>query len=645
MDCSRKLLMESIKLQNEYELPIEQLKHPTMASMHPSRPVDDYKQMNIKHVPFYRHGVIWSNRLLRMLGTIILFLPCALSQSWYCTQLPEPARLSDLHSVLRNSMETVGTVRLCAGFSISGDRCDEDGPFKVTKGLKVYCENVYGASGVCEISCPGSHFIVQGGTQLILNRMILKGATSGSITVNTQGNLSAIQCTWEGNKNEGGSGGAIYNESGSGVLLYYSRIIWNSAADHGGGMYIKGQLRLLYSEINNNRAESGRGGAMLIASGSYVRVQQCVFLGNIAQELGPAICSESAPYQGVKNEGCGNIASTAECNGVYDVNSEFCTPFYNSCSSPSEVPSSSPISSTWVPSSLSTLSPSFSPSNNPNPSPSWQPSSYPSRSPLASPSLLPSEVSSQIPSRLNSKVPTLNPSFSRRASSSPTPSPSLLSSSPPSHTQLPSTVPSQVPSSLPSTVPSNKPSISPSFSQDPSSSPSTLPSNHPTPSPSWRPSSTPSHSQLPSVSSLPSTAPSQMPSILPTTIPSNNPSTSPQATPSSNPSTTPPPISSSTLPTSNPIASTFFPSSRLPSSVSSTKPSSYPSWLPTSAPTPSSFSSPSSELPLTNIFYDSGLPPKIPSNKPSPSPSSLPSKIPSIHPFPSSIEKKENAMV
>jgi len=270
---------------------------------------------------------------MRILVTIILFLPNAFSQ--WCEQLPESVTMSYLHSVYRNSR---GYVRLCSGFSISGERCDVNAPFVVnTTHLHLYCDNVYGAAGLCEISCPGSHFTVEKGKTLLLDRILLKGATSGSVIVN-QGTLYAKFSTWEGNVNEGGSGAAIYVESGSGAFLWYSEILGNNATEDGGGMYIGGDVTIRNGIINNNISKEGRGGGVFIADESYVSIGQCDFNENVAQE-GPAIYSETTLYRRSRNEGCGNAASTdeyAECNGIYDVFTG-CSPFQSICSPPSEI--------------------------------------------------------------------------------------------------------------------------------------------------------------------------------------------------------------------------------------------------------------------------------------------------------------------
>ena len=137
------------------------------------------------------------------------------------------------------------------------------------------------------------------------------------------------------NSNKFGYGGVIYGEVKSGVVLYFSSIIGNHSGKDGGAMYTKGEIEIRSSDIINNVADGGRGGA-LFAAGPTVKVMNCLFSENRAQEAGPAIFLKSSIYIGTGNDGCANTALTGECNGVYDLGSQTCTNFESVCSAPSD---------------------------------------------------------------------------------------------------------------------------------------------------------------------------------------------------------------------------------------------------------------------------------------------------------------------
>lgn len=139
-------------------------------------------------------GLKYRFSLFQTLATIFLFLPSVLSQ--FCMTVPQPAKLSYLHSLFAGG----GVVSLCPDFVISSEGCDTDEqPFTVfDRDLQVSCDDFFGSGGLCEISCPGRHFEVESGRTLVLEGMTLKGATSGSVNLKTRGNLIVFDSTWEG---------------------------------------------------------------------------------------------------------------------------------------------------------------------------------------------------------------------------------------------------------------------------------------------------------------------------------------------------------------------------------------------------------------------------------------------------------------
>lgn len=130
---------------------------------------------------------------MQIIVMILLYLPSVLSQ--FCSRIPQPARLSHLHSLFTSG----GKVNICSGFVISLEGCDtNEQPFTVSQyDLTIACDDFFGGGGKCEISCPGRHFVIEGGRTLVLEGMTLKGATSGSIEIMTSGNLIGFDSTWE----------------------------------------------------------------------------------------------------------------------------------------------------------------------------------------------------------------------------------------------------------------------------------------------------------------------------------------------------------------------------------------------------------------------------------------------------------------
>jgi len=240
---------------------------------------------------------------------ILMFLQPTLSQSTQsCLTVPQPAKLSHLHSLFNRG----GNIKLCPGFVVDSEGCDtNEEPFTVSSlDLTVACDNFFGYGGQCTISCSGSHFDVKSERTLILEGMTLTGASSGSVTIQTGGNLIAFDSTWKGNKSDNGKGAAVYSHIASSVSLTDDRFIGNNSEEDGGALFMKGSVRMSSCELKDNSALNGRGGALFADEGAVVTIRQNTFEGNSASALGPTIYSETgAVYNAAGNSGCGNVAS------------------------------------------------------------------------------------------------------------------------------------------------------------------------------------------------------------------------------------------------------------------------------------------------------------------------------------------------
>lgn len=259
-----------------------------------------------KSTPYYRPVPNLQLSLLQIL-VILSFFQSVLSQSTQsCLKVPQHAKLSYLHSIFSRG----GNIKLCPGFIIDSEDCDTNGrPFTVSSlDLTVACDNFFGYGGQCTISCSGSHFEVQSGRTLILEGITLTGASYGSVTVQTGGNLIAFDSTWEGNKNENGEGAAVYGHIASSVSLTDDHFVGNDSEGDGGALFSKGSVKISSCELKNNSALNGRGGALFAGNEAVVTIRQNTFEGNSASIQGPTIYSEAgAVYHAAGNDGCDNV--------------------------------------------------------------------------------------------------------------------------------------------------------------------------------------------------------------------------------------------------------------------------------------------------------------------------------------------------
>lgn len=257
--------------------------------------------------PFYHPTPNLRHSVLQILVVLTFFQPILSQAPGSCLKVPKDAKLSYLHSLFSQG----GHLTLCPGFTIDSERCDTSGnPFNVSNlDLTVACDNFFGYSGQCKISCSGSHFNVQNGRTLILEGMTLTGASSSSVTVQTGGNLIAFDSTWEGNKNEHG-GAAVYGHVASSLSFTDASFVENYSEEDGGALFMKGGVKIISCKFKKNSALNGRGGALFADAGSAVTLRQNFFEGNNASILGPTIYSEvGTVYNAYGNDGCGDVAS------------------------------------------------------------------------------------------------------------------------------------------------------------------------------------------------------------------------------------------------------------------------------------------------------------------------------------------------
>lgn len=135
-----------------------------------------------------------------------------------------------------------------------------------------------------------------------------------------------------------GKGAAIHSQGTSGVFLVFSNFLRNIALRDGGALHVEGSVSMNSCTLQDNTALEGSGGALFAVGGSAsVSIRRSSFEGNSALELGPAIFSGSGTIFDVsRSNGCGNVASTGECDGVYSEITGTCADFRSTCNNPSQ---------------------------------------------------------------------------------------------------------------------------------------------------------------------------------------------------------------------------------------------------------------------------------------------------------------------
>ena len=147
-----------------------------------------------------------------------------------------------------------------------------------------------------------------------------------------------------------GKGGAVYVESGGGIIAQSSYFKGNTALHQGGAIYFEGACHLEFSTFVGNKSEYG--GAIYGTSGSVLTLDSNKFDFNVAAQSGPAVQLDAgALFDEKANSGCENIINvkyglnleTAEhrtlpepgehCDGIYDVGIETCSTFGVVCNS------------------------------------------------------------------------------------------------------------------------------------------------------------------------------------------------------------------------------------------------------------------------------------------------------------------------
>lgn len=150
---------------------------------------------------------------------------------------------------------------------------------------------------------------------------------------------ACVRCKYNRNENlhEDGKGAAVYSPGISGIYLIYCQFLGNISERDGGALYIEGSISIENCSLEHNSALAGSGGALFAVEGSSMNIQQSTFYGNSAVEVGPAVfLGTEVIYNTANNIGCGNMASTSECDGIYTESNGICADFGSMCKVSSE---------------------------------------------------------------------------------------------------------------------------------------------------------------------------------------------------------------------------------------------------------------------------------------------------------------------
>lgn len=283
----------------------------------------------------------------RILSLSLAISICCVDQCFArnCIKVPEPATLTGLHELIRNSS---GWAPICP-FIITGTvGCDTQEPYRLSATdffQQVICMNNQGESHGCKIDCPGTHFEVGSGKIMFLNGFEMCGATEGSVKVLQGATLISKYNRYMKNENfdaaDGDrSGAAIHSYPGSRLQLQFDDYRYNFAEDSGGAIHIESLATVAACSFVGNSANDG--GGIYIAKGSQrINVVQNVFASNSARRQGASICVENSniSYAGANNSGCDND-DPDECKGTIIMrgNTQTCQVFNRECDSPTAYP-------------------------------------------------------------------------------------------------------------------------------------------------------------------------------------------------------------------------------------------------------------------------------------------------------------------
>mmetsp|Transcript_31089 Transcript_31089/g.68256 ORF Transcript_31089/g.68256 Transcript_31089/m.68256 type:complete len:833 (+) Transcript_31089:362-2860(+) len=371
---------------------------------------------------------------------------------------------AEFKAAVKDAQKIKGTNLVFCPFSITKE--EDESPVLLYGDIQLTCRY----KNFCYISGEGSHVILYGAkTKATIVGFVFRFATTSALRVwsNTPLQQNICHCHFTSNESEI-NGGAIRTENGSNVCIEDSRFKRNEAGTIGGGIYSKGELQLINTVFEENRANLGGAIASSAAGNSFVTVRDCEFTDNMARSNGPAIYiqasngdkSEKFSFEGEiqasGNEirmttlpvlGMGNLAR-GKCNGAYDDGINLCVNFNTGEATktpievdtlPDVVPNSTPVR---PPSSAPVVAPTpasptaapptrVRPTNAP-PTP-VPPSPRPSRSPVTEdPTSSPSErPTTKQPTKRPTKQPTKKPTPS--PTPRPTPSPTERPSKRPTH--------------------------------------------------------------------------------------------------------------------------------------------------------------------------------------------------------------------
>ena len=140
-------------------------------------------------------------------------------------------------------------------------------------------------------------FYVNGNKSLTLKKLILidgLGNPSGGAVYNFMGDVTIVNCRFEGNNTTTAYGGALYNYDMGTMVVERSKFTSNTAK-RGGAIWNFGTLTVTDSEFENNSAEERGGGIYNNLNADGLSIENSTFIGNTTDVYGGGAVYNESP--------------------------------------------------------------------------------------------------------------------------------------------------------------------------------------------------------------------------------------------------------------------------------------------------------------------------------------------------------------
>lgn len=198
----------------------------------------------------------------------------------------------------------------------------------ITGGYDATCINpIPGTRTTVQIEATGSVVDVSGGSQVILNSLVISGGSSFGAGLDLLGGSQVTLNNTLVQYNAGASGGGFYVGGGSVATLTTGSVVYSNTASAGGGAIVYGRLNALdtSSDFSTNAATTS-GGNLYVSGGTLYLNDADVVAGTAVNRGGGIFASGGAVITLTNSVFVGESApccqSAAEGGGIYADNSQ-----------------------------------------------------------------------------------------------------------------------------------------------------------------------------------------------------------------------------------------------------------------------------------------------------------------------------------